>query len=163
MLVLRGDCRDSARLLTMRSACNVNLGMLCCAAYAGGALTGIENGLEVLGLVSRGAELKPKGESPCAETGERVSVADCGGVNVKPPKAGLMPVGEIASRAVLSVGCRCSEVASCYYRRSLEHTILVMRGVFQGRGGFQRESAMLEPCRSHLAELGTSSCARGRR
>jgi hypothetical protein len=95
MLVLRGDCSDSARLLTMRSACNVNLGMLCCAAYAGGALTGIENGLEVLGLVSRGAELKPKGESPCAETGERVSVADCGGVNVKPPNAGLMPVGEM--------------------------------------------------------------------
>jgi hypothetical protein len=95
MLVLKGDDRDSARLLAMRSAWSVSLGMLCCAAYAGGALTGIENGLDVLGLVSSGAELKPNGESPCAETGERVSVADWGGVNVKPPKAGLMPVGEM--------------------------------------------------------------------
>jgi hypothetical protein len=50
--------------------------MLCCAAYAGGAETGIEKGLDVLGLASSGAELKPKGESPCADTGERVSVAE---------------------------------------------------------------------------------------
>ena len=57
-------------------------------------LTGIENGFDVLGLVSRGAEGKPNGES-WADTGERVSVADCGGVNVNPPKAGLMPVGDI--------------------------------------------------------------------
>lgn len=69
--------------------------MLCCAAYAGGALTGIEKGFDVLGLESSGAELNPNGESPCADTGERVSVADWGGVNVKPPKAGLMPVGEM--------------------------------------------------------------------
>jgi hypothetical protein len=69
--------------------------MLCCAAYAGGALTGMENGFEVRGLLSSGAELYPNGESPCADTGESVSVADWGGVKVKPPKAGLMPVGEI--------------------------------------------------------------------
>lgn len=95
MLVLRGDDKDSARLLANRSAWSVSLGMLCWAAYAGGALTGIEKGLDVLGLVSRGAELKPNGDSPCADTGESVSVADCGGVNEKPPKAGLMPVGEM--------------------------------------------------------------------
>jgi hypothetical protein len=95
MLVLRGDDKDSARLLAMRSACSVSLGMLCCAAYAWGALTGIEKGFDVLGLVSSGVELKPNGESPWAETGERVSVADCGGVKVKPPKAGEMPVGEM--------------------------------------------------------------------
>lgn len=76
MLVLKGEDRDSARLLAMRSACSVNRGMLCCAAYAGGALTGIEKGFDVLGLVSSGVELKPNGESPCADTGESVSVAD---------------------------------------------------------------------------------------
>jgi hypothetical protein len=69
--------------------------MLCCAAYAGGVLTGMEKGFEVLGLLSSGAEWKPKGESPCGDTGERVSAADCGGVKAKPPKAGLMPVGEM--------------------------------------------------------------------
>jgi hypothetical protein len=56
---------------------------------------GIEKGFEVRGLESSGAELKPNGDSPCADTGEIVSVADCGGVNVNPPKAGLIPVGEI--------------------------------------------------------------------
>lgn len=69
--------------------------MLWCAAYADGALTGIEKGFDVLGLVSSGAEGKPNGESPCADTGESVSVADCGGVNVNPPNAGLIPVGEM--------------------------------------------------------------------
>lgn len=54
----------------------------------------MENGLDVLGLVSRGAEGNPKGEL-CADTGESVSVADCGGVNVNPPKAGLIPVGDM--------------------------------------------------------------------
>lgn len=76
MLVRSGDDRDSARLLARRSAWRVSLGMLCCAAYAGGALIGMENGFEVRGLVSSGAELKPNGESPCADTGESVSVAD---------------------------------------------------------------------------------------
>lgn len=59
-----------------------------------GVLTGMEKGFDVLGLLSRGAEGKPKGDS-CAETGESVSVADCGGVNVNPPKAGLIPVGDM--------------------------------------------------------------------
>jgi hypothetical protein len=95
MLVRSGEERDSARLRAMRSAWRVRRGILCWAAYPCGALTGIEKGFEVRGLLSSGAELKPKGESPCADTGERVSVADCGGVNVKPPKAGLMPVGEM--------------------------------------------------------------------
>lgn len=95
MLVRSGDCSDSARLLLMRSACSVNRGMLCCGAYAGGALTGIEKGFDVLGLVSSGAELKPKGDSPCADTGDRVSVAEWGGVKVKPPKAGEIPVGDM--------------------------------------------------------------------
>lgn len=40
----------------------------------------MENGFDVLGLVSRGVEGKPKGES-WADAGERVSVADWGGVN----------------------------------------------------------------------------------
>lgn len=69
--------------------------MLCCAAYAGGVLTGMENGFDVLGLLSSGAEWKPKGESPCADTGDSASVADWGGVKAKPPKAGLIPVGEM--------------------------------------------------------------------
>lgn len=59
-----------------------------------GVLTGIENGFEVRGLPSRGAEGKPKGES-WADTGESVSVADCGGVKENPPKAGLMPEGDM--------------------------------------------------------------------
>jgi hypothetical protein len=57
-------------------------------------LTGIENGFDVLGLVLSGAEGKPNGDS-WADTGESVSVADCGGVNVNPPKAELMPVGDM--------------------------------------------------------------------
>ena len=59
-----------------------------------GVLAGRENGFDVLGLVSRGAEGKPKGES-WADTGESVSVADCGGVKANPPKAGLIPVGDM--------------------------------------------------------------------
>ena len=54
-----------------------------------------ENGFDVRGLVSRPLDGKPNGESPCVEIGDKVSVADCGGVNVKPPKAGLIPVGEM--------------------------------------------------------------------
>lgn len=55
----------------------------------------MEKGLEVLGLVSRGAEWKPKGDASCVDTGEMASVADWGGVKVKPPKAGLMPEGDM--------------------------------------------------------------------
>jgi hypothetical protein len=55
----------------------------------------MEKGLDVLGLVSIGAEWKPKGDPSWVETGEMVSVADWGGVNVKPPKAGLIPVGDM--------------------------------------------------------------------
>ena len=36
--------------------------MLCCAAYAVGLLTGMEKGLDVLGLVSIGVGWKPKGD-----------------------------------------------------------------------------------------------------
>ncbi len=61
MLVLRGDCKDSARVLAMRSAWRLRRGMLCWAAYAGGLLTDMENGFEVRGLVSSGAEWKPNG------------------------------------------------------------------------------------------------------
>lgn len=95
MLLLRGDCKDSARLRAIRSACRVRRGILCWAAYAGGVLTGIEKGFDVLGLVSSGAEWKPKGDPSCGDTGERVSAADCGGVKVKPPNAGLIPVGDM--------------------------------------------------------------------
>lgn len=55
----------------------------------------MENGLDVLGLLAKESEGNPKGEPSWVDTGDRVSVADCGGVNVKPPKAGLMPVGEM--------------------------------------------------------------------
>lgn len=54
-----------------------------------------EKGFEVRGLVSRPLEGKPNGESPCVEMGDKESVADCGGVNVNPPKAGVIPVGEM--------------------------------------------------------------------
>lgn len=55
----------------------------------------MEKGLDVLGLVSSGAEWKPNGDPSWADTGEMVSVADWGGVKVNPPKAGLMPVGDM--------------------------------------------------------------------
>lgn len=69
--------------------------MLWLAAYAGGLLTGMEKGFDVLGLVSSGAEWKPNGDPSCVDTGEMASVADCGGVKEKPPKAGLIPVGDM--------------------------------------------------------------------
>lgn len=68
--------------------------MLWCEAYDGGLLTDIEYGFDVLGLASSGAGGNPNGEPSC-DTGDNVSVADWGGVKVKPPKAGLMPVGEM--------------------------------------------------------------------
>lgn len=94
MLVRSGESSVPARGLVMRSACRASLGIVCCEEYDVGVLTGMEKGLDVRGLVSRGAEGKPKGES-CAETGDSVSVADCGGVKVNPPKAGLIPVGDM--------------------------------------------------------------------
>jgi hypothetical protein len=58
-------------------------------------LVGREKGFDVRGLLSRGADGKPNGEESCADTGERVSVADWGGVKVNPPKAGLIPEGDM--------------------------------------------------------------------
>lgn len=58
-------------------------------------LTGMEKGFDVLGLASSGAEWNPKGDPSWADTGEIASVADCGGVKEKPPKAGVMPVGDM--------------------------------------------------------------------
>jgi len=71
--------------------------MLLCAAYVGAELTDMEKGLDLLGLPSIWwFEGKPKGEPSCpVEMGESVSVADWGGVKVKPPNAGLMPVGDM--------------------------------------------------------------------
>lgn len=94
MLVRRGESRVPARDRPMRSACSASRGIVCCEEYDVGVLTGMEKGLDVLGLPSRDAEGKPKGES-WADTGESVSVAECGGVNVNPPKAGLIPVGDM--------------------------------------------------------------------
>lgn len=94
MLVRSGEFNDSARLLVMRSTCIARRGILCWEEYEVGALIGIENGFDVLGLVSSGADGKPNGDS-WADAGESVSVADWGGVNVNPPKAGLMPVGDM--------------------------------------------------------------------
>jgi hypothetical protein len=95
MLVRSGEFSDSARLLATLSACNESLGMLWCAAYGEPPLIEVEKGKDVLGLVSIGAEGNPKGDPSWVETGDKVSVADWGGVNVNPPKAGLMPVGEM--------------------------------------------------------------------
>lgn len=55
----------------------------------------MEKGFDVLGLASSGAEWNPKGDPSWADTGEIASVADCGGVKEKPPKAGVMPVGDM--------------------------------------------------------------------
>ena len=60
--------------------------MLWCAAYAGDVEIEDEKGFDVRGLVSMPLDGKPKGESPCVDIGDKVSVADCGGVKVKPPK-----------------------------------------------------------------------------
>lgn len=69
--------------------------MLWWAAYAGDVVIDDENGFDVLGLASSALEGKPKGEPSCCDTGDRESVADWGGVKVKPPKAGLIPVGDM--------------------------------------------------------------------
>ncbi len=63
MLVRSGEFSDSARVLVMRSACNVRRGTLCWEEYDVGVLTGMENGFDVLGLRSSGAGGNPKGES----------------------------------------------------------------------------------------------------
>jgi len=51
----------------------------------------LTNGLPRFGF---GEKLKA-GLSPWFETGDKVSVTDCGGGKLKPPKAGDMPVGDM--------------------------------------------------------------------
>jgi hypothetical protein len=62
MLDRRGEFNESARDLTMRSACSERRGMLWWVEYAEGVLVGREKGFDVRGLLSRGADGKPNGD-----------------------------------------------------------------------------------------------------